>query len=311
MPIPVESLTPVDGFRTYLSLFQRHQTLLTMHEEVDGQVVGRTVADREVWAYRVGDTDATTADGFPEGAVLVNGGIHAREWQTPEAVTGLMEALVAGKTDGGFGQYLVENLTTVLLPVHNVDGFLQTQRFPDRATADREEPRDGRMRRKNMRNPQTGGAVDEALATVADNFWGVDLNRNSANGFGQGGGSSSSLTSLIYRGAAATTEPEILASAGRGCAGSGGTAALLQRHAFLWRRSISHRPPATGGGISSLPGWQTGCAPLRCAAMASIRIRRARRASARLRTTSPLPTSFRAGPWSWSPPMADRITQAA
>ena len=106
MPIPVESLTPVDGFRTYASLFARHQSLLTLHDEVDGQVVGRTVADREIWAYRVGDTDATTADGFPEGSVLVNGGIHAREWQTPEAVTGLMEALVGGKADGGFGQYL-------------------------------------------------------------------------------------------------------------------------------------------------------------------------------------------------------------
>ena len=123
----------------------------------------------------------------------------------------LMEALVEGKADGGFGQYLIENLTTVLLPVNNVDGFLQTQRFADRTTADRAQPRDGRMRRKNMRNPQTQGAIDEDLATVGDNFWGIDLNRNSVNGFGQGGGSSASETSLIYRGASPATEPEIAA----------------------------------------------------------------------------------------------------
>ena len=101
VPIPVDSLTPVDGFRTYDSLFARHQSLLTMHEEVDGQIVGQTVAGENIWAYRLGDADTTTAEGFAEGAVLVNGGIHAREWQTPEAVTGLMEAMVDGKADGG------------------------------------------------------------------------------------------------------------------------------------------------------------------------------------------------------------------
>ena len=210
-PVPVDSLTPVDGFRSYASLFARHQDLLTMHDEVAGQVVGQTLAGRDIWAYRLSDPDATTADGFAEGAVLVNGGIHAREWQTPEAVTGLMEAIVDGKADGGFGQYLVENLNMVLVPVNNIDGFLQTQRFPVSTTADREEPRDGRMRRKNMRNPETQGTVDEDITTVADNFFGIDLNRNSAAGFGQANGSSSSVTSLIYRGTTAASEPEIRA----------------------------------------------------------------------------------------------------
>src|SRR4029453_2335968 len=61
VPIPVDSLTPVDGFRTYESLFERHQALLTMHDEVDGRVVGDTIAGREIWAYRLGDEDARTA----------------------------------------------------------------------------------------------------------------------------------------------------------------------------------------------------------------------------------------------------------
>jgi len=209
-PQPVASLTPVDGFRDYASLFARHQSLLTLHDEVTGQVVGQTVAGRDIWAYAISDTDGTTAEGFPEAAMLVNGGIHAREWQTPEAVTGLLETLVAGKADGGLGQYLVENLNTVLVPVNNVDGFIHTQLYPTTVSADREQPRDGRMRRKNLRNPATQGPIDSSMATVADNFWGVDLNRNSAAGWGTVN-SSSSVTSLIYRGAAANTEPEILA----------------------------------------------------------------------------------------------------
>jgi len=210
-PQPVASLTPVDGFRDHASLFARHQSLLTLHDEVTGQAVGQTVAGRDIWAYAIGDTNGTTAEGFPEGAVMVNGTIHPREWQSPEAVTGLFEALVEGKADGGLVQYLVENVNTVILPVHNVDGLIQTQLFPTTVTADRAQPREGRMRRKNLRNPATQGFIDSDIGTIADNFWGVDLNRNSLQGFGLNNRSSSSVTSLIHRGAAPNTEPEIFA----------------------------------------------------------------------------------------------------
>jgi hypothetical protein len=210
-PVPVASMTAVAGFREYASLFAQHQSLLALNDEVDGEVVGQTIAGRDIWAYVIGDPDATTVEGFAEGAVLVNGGIHAREWQTPEAVTAVFEALVAGKADGGFVQYLVENLNTVLVPVNNVDGFIQSQLYPANVTADRDQPREGRMRRKNLRDPATGGAVDSDIATVADNFWGVDLNRNSSQGFGQLGASATLDTSLVHRGDAPNTEPELLA----------------------------------------------------------------------------------------------------
>lgn len=210
-PVPVASMTPVAGFRDYASLFARHQELLTLNDEVEGAVVGQTVAGRDIWAYAIGDADATTAEGFAEGAVLVNGGIHAREWQTPEAATALYETLVAAKADGGFFQYLVENLKTIVLPVNNVDGFIQTQLYPVNVTADRQQPREGRMRRKNLRNPVTNGAIDSDIGTVPDNFWGVDLNRNSSQGFAQQGASSASVTSLVYRSGASDTEPELMA----------------------------------------------------------------------------------------------------
>ncbi len=209
VPIPVASLTPVDGFRQYASLFARHQALLTLHDEVAGQVVGQTVANRDIWAYVISDTDTTIPDGFTaEGAAVINGGIHAREWQTPEAVTALFETLVERKNDGGLGQYLVENVTTIIVPVNNVDGFLTTQRYANRATATRDQPREGRMRRKNLRNPQTLAAIDDDIATIADNFWGVDLNRNSLQGFGLFERSSLSPTSLVFR-STPHSEPEL------------------------------------------------------------------------------------------------------
>lgn len=210
-PVPVASLTPVDGFRDYASLFARHQSLLVMHDEVGGQVVGQSVFGRDIWAYVIGDADSSTADGVPEAAALVNGGIHAREWQTPEAVTALFEALAERKSDAGLGQYLVENFTSIVVPVNNVDGFLTTQQYPVTVTATRDQPREGRMRRKNLRNPDTLAVIDTDIATIGDNFWGIDLNRNSAQGYGLFGRSSASPTSLVFRGTAPATEPELAA----------------------------------------------------------------------------------------------------
>ncbi|MGD8964292.1 MAG: M14 family metallopeptidase [Gammaproteobacteria bacterium] len=211
VPLPVESLTAIDGYRSYQSLHAQHQALDVLSPGVEGIVVGQTVAGRDIWAYRVGDPDSQTADGGTEAAALINGTIHAREWQAPEAVTELFEQLTEISADGGFGRYLYENVNVVILPVLNVDGFLQTQRFPDRSTASELQPRDGRMRRKNLRHSSSGSAVDEDLDQTADNFLGVDLNRNNPDGFGQNGGSSSGTTSIVYRGTRPQSEPEIAA----------------------------------------------------------------------------------------------------
>ncbi len=220
VPVPVDSLTPVAGFRTWESLHARHQSLDAEFAHVSGTVVGRTSAGREIWAYVIGDPDRLTRDGRPEPAVLLNGGIHAREWQSPEAVTGVFERLAAMGADGGVGQWLIDNLTVIILPVHNVDGLISTQRYPDRVTASVEQPREGRMRRKNLASPSApGSAIDQDIETTSDNFFGVDLNRNNARGFGQNGGSSADPVSLVFRGSSAASEPEtqaLLAAAALG-----------------------------------------------------------------------------------------------
>ncbi len=214
-PVTVASLTAVDGFREYLSLHAQHQALMMANpDEVNGSIVGQTLSGRDIWAYQLGDTaDSLTVDGLPEPAVMVNTGTHAREWQAPEASTELFETLVENKADGSVGQYLAENLNVVILPVLNIDGFVQTQSFPLNVMADPGQPRDGRMRRKNLRNPVTLGLVDTNLSTIGDNFWGVDLNRNNAVGFGLNNGSwgQGRETSLIFRSLSVASEPEILA----------------------------------------------------------------------------------------------------
>lgn len=210
VPQPIDSLTPFDGFRSYASLQARHEDLALMNAEADSNVIGQTLSGRPIYAYRIGDSDGLTADGLTEPAAMINGGIHAREWQSPEAVTELFETLIEIKDDNGFGRYLIENVNVVIIPVLNIDGFLQTQLYPDQVTATSAQPREGRMRRKNLRNPQTLMPIDNDIATVGDNFWGVDLNRNSASGFGLNGGSSLLETSLVYRSAqGAGSEPEI------------------------------------------------------------------------------------------------------
>ena len=203
VPLPVDSLTPIDGFRSYASLNLRHQQLSAQSSLFEQIQVGQTYHGRPIWAYQLGDGDALTTSGAGEGAALINGGIHAREWQSPEALTGYMEGLFHGREDQHIAQYLLENLNLVLIPVLNVDGFLQTQRFATQLSASAQQPRDGRMRRKNMRD------VDEDLSTQQDNLNGVDLNRNSGPFWATNGQrSSDDITSIVHHGSGPASEPE-------------------------------------------------------------------------------------------------------
>lgn len=226
VPLPQASQTAGDGFRAYPSLTARLQDLALTHEDLRADLVGRTAAGREIWAYRAGDADSLSRDGRAEAAVLQNGGIHAREWASPEVVAGIVERLMQPESIPGLRRYLLDNLSIVLVPVLNVDGFLQTQRYPDTAlktefiVAGAQDaiggdppawPRDGRMRRKNMRCDAAAcveGLVDEALDIGGDGMYGTDNNRNNAPYFNSGQQNSDDARSLLYRGAAAGTEPE-------------------------------------------------------------------------------------------------------
>ncbi|NOR18673.1 MAG: hypothetical protein GQ538_01120 [Xanthomonadales bacterium] len=212
VPIPVNTPLPFDGFRTYAGLHVRHQELAATTPWVHPEAIGTTRAGRTIWAYRLGDKDLLTIDGFPEAATLTNGGIHAREWQSPEVVTGILELLALHESDQHFYDYLRDNVNMIVIPALNIDGFMQTQRYPalNYMQSDPNDPdfspRDGRMRRKNML------ATDEDLFTTPDHLNGVDLNRNNAPYWAtQADRSSPNLNSIVHHGAAPASEPEIQA----------------------------------------------------------------------------------------------------
>jgi len=209
VPIPVDTPLPFDGFRTYAGLHTRHQDLVATTPWVHPEEIGMTRAGRTIWAYRLGDEDTLTIDGLPEPAALTNGGIHAREWQTPETVTGIMELFALHESDDHFYDYLRDNMNMIVIPSLNIDGFLQAQRYPalcymqSDPDSPNHYPRDGRMRRKNMLS------TDENFWTTADHLNGVDLNRNNAPFWATAPSRSSpDLHSIVHHGAGPASEPE-------------------------------------------------------------------------------------------------------
>lgn len=217
VPLPVNSQTPVAGFRRYDALEARLQDLALASPDLAREELGTTLRNRVVPLYRAGDEDTLTVEGFPEPAALINGGIHAREWASPEVVTGLLERLLARAGTPALERYLLDNLSLSAIPALNVDGFLQTQRYPDRALQtefagepqNENWPRDGRMQRKNMRDKdEILCAADDPACVVKDGMAGVDLNRNNAPYFATSNRSSSDPASIVFHGSAAASEPE-------------------------------------------------------------------------------------------------------
>lgn len=137
--------------------------------------VGTTLEGRTIWGLRI----AVNAGGTRPGVVYF-GCEHAREWITTTVPTYFATYLLENYGGNGDVTDAVDNVEFFLIPVFNVDGYVYT------AT--------DRMWRKNRRNNGNG-------------TFGVDLNRNWAEGWG-GEGSSGNTSSQIYRGPSAFSEPE-------------------------------------------------------------------------------------------------------
>jgi hypothetical protein len=213
VPLPVESLEPVAGFRSYAGLHARLQALALSSSDLAAQQVGSTIHGQPLWAYVVSSEGSVDSEGRAKPAFFINATTHAREWAAPEVSVGLVERMVTAPASDGLVRYLLDNTRLVIVPVQNVDGFRQTQRFPTQVVVGQDPrvpndwPRDGRMRRKNMRG------VDEVLTTFGDHLGGIDLNRNHAPFWGTvtNGGQLTNPNDLTFRGAAVRSEPEVQA----------------------------------------------------------------------------------------------------
>ena len=122
--------------------------------------------------------------------LYVEGAIHAREYTTAELVTRFGEDLVAGYGEDADITWLLDNHKIAIVPIVNPDG----RKFAEQ----------GYSWRKNTNpNPPPG---EEAAPFPS---YGVDLNRNFDNKWGEiEGGSSGDPASLVYRGTEAFSEPE-------------------------------------------------------------------------------------------------------
>ncbi|CAB0044857.1 unnamed protein product [Trichogramma brassicae] len=131
--------------------------------------IGKSVQGRDLKVIRISRGLANAP------ALWIDGGIHAREWISPAAVTYLIDYLVEHSDQLQEDYYI--------LPVVNPDGYEYTFRGD-------------RLWRKNRANPQKGGSCI-----------GVDLNRNFGYRWG-GMGTSKQPCREIYAGSGAFSEPE-------------------------------------------------------------------------------------------------------
>ncbi|MCA9710849.1 MAG: hypothetical protein KDK70_33715, partial [Myxococcales bacterium] len=113
----------------------------------------------------------------PPARMLIDGGLHAREWISMMVATCVADRLVRGYDDDARLRRFVDEVELWVLPVANPDGYVHSWQ------------RD-RYWRKNRRGEH-----------------GVDLNRNFGLAWG-GEGSSDNPASQVYRGEAPFSEPE-------------------------------------------------------------------------------------------------------
>ncbi len=192
VPPEIDSIPGYSCYRTVEETFASAQALATNHPNL---ATWTDVGDS--WEKSVGQPDGydmmvlkltNSAITGNKPKLFVTGGIHAREYATPELVT-------------RFGEYLVNNYgidpdATWILDHHEVHLMLQTN--PD----GRKEAEAGASWRKN---------TNENYCGVTSSNRGADLNRNFSFQWDCCGGSSDAPCDLSYHGAAPASEPEIQA----------------------------------------------------------------------------------------------------
>jgi len=151
-----------------------------LDERVDIVTIGDTLEGRTVRGVRIRGANAGPSTLRP--AILVNGAQHAREWITPAACMHLADRLISDYGSDPQVTTVLDNVDFYIVPVVNADGYAYS--FTP----------GNRLWRKNRR-PNGGGS------------FGVDPNRNWAEGWGMSSGSSGSSFSQTYRGPAPFSEP--------------------------------------------------------------------------------------------------------
>lgn len=214
VPIPRDQSAAFAGFRSLDGLMIRSAELAAADKGPRLTTLGHSRDGRAIQMLCFGPDEPMQ--------VLQNGGIHAREWASPEAVMGLAEALTLER-EQPLISWVADQVPSCLIPVFNPDGFAQTQREAtltriceaseqpgagDDCDAAEAYPRDGRMRRKNLGDESAGTGSDGNIETADDSLLGVDLNRNFPPYWASSDRSSNNKQDVVYHGPSASSEPE-------------------------------------------------------------------------------------------------------
>ncbi|MCK6483055.1 MAG: dockerin type I domain-containing protein [Phycisphaerae bacterium] len=173
---------PFGDYGDFATLVAHMNALVAARPDL-AQIVslGNTIEGRPIWMIHVHGPNAPPN----RPAVFYNGCQHAREWVSPPVVLYLADYLVNNYDTDPAIPPLLERVSFYLAPIVNSDGYVFSWT-------------NNRLWRKNRR-PNAGGT------------FGVDLNRNWGNHWGNNNGSSGSPGSDTYRGTAAFSEPETAA----------------------------------------------------------------------------------------------------
>lgn len=179
-PMDMHDFLPGDVYHRFPQIQEYLKDLARRHPEVvQVEQLGLSHEGRAIWMVKIG----RGAAGELTPSMLVDGGMHAREWVTVGTALSLIGHLVKLFTTAeDCARLPLTGINWHIIPVLNPDGYEYS------ATTDR-------LWRKNRRPPPTG-------STCA----GVDLNRNFPLGFGLG--ADAQPCSEVYKGLAPLSEPE-------------------------------------------------------------------------------------------------------
>ena len=187
IPDPMKPYVRETDGGDYTTQFLRYDEIIAQYEVwraqyptlITREQIGSSIQNRPIWVYRLRNPYSV----LPPTGVLIQGGIHAREWLSPPTVMYITDMMIQEGLKSADGWERLTRYELNVVPVVNPDGYEYTWT-------------NNRLWRKNRRD------------IVGSSSFGVDLNRNYAKGWG-GQGSSGQPSSETYRGTAAFSEPEV------------------------------------------------------------------------------------------------------
>jgi len=185
-------------YHRFGEIVRRTKELAENHPDIAEFVpsIGKSVEGRHIPVIHItgpplgqkgpgGQKAKSSAKNTGKPQIWMNGGQHAREWIAPAAVMYMTEHLLKGyKSKDPKIKHLLDKFEFVVAPVINPDGYEYSHTG-------------NRLWRKNRRKN-------------ADGTYGVDLNRNWDNHWGEGG-ASTRPSATDYQGPHVASEPEVRA----------------------------------------------------------------------------------------------------